>query len=136
MKLLLDSHAYLWWLLDDRRLPGPARTAIADPESLLHVSAATIWELSIKAALGRLELRGCDLVAEIAANGFVELPLRAAHARAAGALPRHHDDPFDRALIAQALAHGLTCVTRDPVFTTYGVRTLWSRVDRSEAAKT
>ncbi len=125
MRLLLDSHAYLWWLADDPRLGGAARRAILQPSAVVYVSAATVWELAIKQALGRLDTGDADLVDEIAANGFVELPVAAAHARAAAALPRHHDDPFDRMLVAQAQLEGLELVTRDPAFAAYGVTPVW-----------
>ena len=125
MKLLLDSHTYLWWLADDQRLGVRARKAITDPANLVLVSAATIWEIAIKASLGRLDLRGADIVAEIATNRFIELPITATHAAAAAALPRHHDDPFDRMLIAQVQLEHLRCVTRDPAFSAYHVPTLW-----------
>jgi len=125
VRLLLDSHAFLWWLLDDQRLSARARSAMLEPSTVVYVSAATVWELAVKAALGRLDLGGADLVEEIAANGFAELPITAAHASAAGALPRHHDDPFDRMLVAQAGLEGLHCVTRDPAFAAYGVEVLW-----------
>lgn len=121
MKLLLDSHAFLWWLAEDPKLSAGARQAVADPSATVHVSAATVWELAIKAALGKLELDGADLVVEIEENDFVELPMTARHAHAAATLPRHHDDPFDRMLIAQARIEGLTIVTRDPAFRAYGV---------------
>lgn len=124
MKLLLDSHAYLWWLVDRGDLAPAARDAIADRSSAVFVSPITIWELTIKEALGRLDTRGADLAVEIAANGFLELAFTAAHARRAGSLPRHHDDPFDRALIAQAQSEGLALVTRDGSFAAYGVEML------------
>ena len=124
MKLLLDSHAFLWWLSEDPKLRVGARQAVADPSSIVHVSAATVWELSIKASLGKLDLDGADLVEEIGENDFVELPMTARHSFAAATLPRHHDDPFDRMLIAQARIEGLTIVTRDPAFGAYGVSTL------------
>ena len=124
MKLLLDSHAFLWWLVEDPKLAVEARQAMADPASTVHVSAATVWELSIKATLGKLDLDGADLVEEIEANDFVELPMTARHALAEGTLPRHHEDPFDRMLIAQARIEGLTVVTRDPAFRAYGVAIL------------
>jgi PIN domain nuclease of toxin-antitoxin system len=125
MKLLLDSHAYLWWLMGAPELSPAAREAMADPGNTVLVSAATIWEMEIKRALGRLDVGDADLVAEIEANGFGELPVRARHATAAATLPRHHDDPFDRMLIAQSTAEGLTCVTRDRVFEEYGAARLW-----------
>jgi PIN domain nuclease of toxin-antitoxin system len=121
VRLLLDSHVFLWWLAEDPKLSSGARKAMADPSSVIHVSAATVWELSIKAALGKLDLDGADLVEEIEENDFVELAMTARHALAAATLPRHHDDPFDRMLIAQAQVEGLTVVTRDPAFRAYGV---------------
>lgn len=124
MKLLLDSHAFLWWLAEDPKLSDGARQAVADPSSVVHVSAATVWELSIKASLGKLDLDGADLVEEIQENTFLELPMTARHSQAAATLPRHHDDPFDRMLIAQARIEGLTIVTRDPAFRAYGVAIL------------
>jgi PIN domain nuclease of toxin-antitoxin system len=125
LRLLLDSHAYLWWLKDDRKLSAEARAAIADPGNAVLVSAATIWELEIKRAIGRLDVGGTDLAAEISANEFGELPVRASHGVAAARLPAHHADPFDRMLVAQAQAEGLVCVTADPAFAAYGAATLW-----------
>lgn len=125
MKLLLDSHAYLWWLADDPRLSPAARAAVADPANLVLVSAATIWEIEIKRSLGRLDAGDQDLVAEIQANRFDELPVAARHAEAAARLPRHHEDPFDRMLVAQSQVEGLVCVTRDSAFEAYGVARLW-----------
>lgn len=124
MNLLLDSHTFLWWLADDPKLGKRARQAIADGSTLVHVSAATLWEIAIKQALGKLEVESADLAAEIPANGFVELPITGSHALRAGALPRHHDDPFDRMLVAQALDEGLTLVTRDPALEAYELSTL------------
>jgi PIN domain nuclease of toxin-antitoxin system len=124
VKLLLDSHAFLWWLAEDPKLSANARQAVADPSSIVHVSAATVWELSIKASLGKLDLDGADLVEEIGENDFVELPMTARHSHTAATLPRHHEDPFDRMLIAQARIEGLTVVTRDPAFRAYGIAIL------------
>ena len=131
MRLLLDTHAFLWWLADDPRLSAEAKEAISEARSIVHVSTATIWEISIKANIGkanigkanvgRIDLGGADLALEISANGFVELPITARHAMAAGGLPRHHDDPFDRMLIAQAQAEGLAVVTHDTAFRSYDV---------------
>ena len=121
MRLLLDSHAFLWWLQDSPRLGRDARRLVADPKSIVHVSAATVWELSIKATLGKLHVDRADLPAEIAANGFVELPITAAHAWHAGRLPPTHEDPFDRMLIAQAQLEELTVLTHDTAFREYDV---------------
>ncbi len=126
MRLLLDTHAFLWWLADDPKLGREVREAISDPSAIVHVSAASLWEISVKASLGRLDVGGADLEAEIAAGDFVELPISARHALAAGALPRHHDDPFDRMLIAQAQAEGLRLVTPDRALAAYGVAILES----------
>ena len=100
MRLLLDTHAFLWWLSNDRKLSTAARDAIREPHAIVHVSAASIWEIAIKAKLGRLDVRDSDLVAEIEANGFAELAITARHAQSAGALPRHHDDPRDKVAAA------------------------------------
>jgi PIN domain nuclease of toxin-antitoxin system len=124
VKLLLDSHAFLWWLTEDPQLSAGARQAVADPAATVFVSAATIWELAIKAALGRLDLGGADLAAEIASNDFVELPVNARHSLAAAYLPRHHGDPFDRMLIAQAQIEGLTVVSRDAALRAYEIQIL------------
>ena len=124
MKLLLDTHAFLWWLSDDGKLSATARDAIRDPHAIVHVSAASIWEIAIKIKLGRLAVRDGDLAAEIEANGFTELAITARHAQSAGALPRHHDDPFDRMLIVQAQLEDLVLITHDRRFRRYGVQLL------------
>ncbi len=126
MRLLLDTHVYLWWLADDASLSEEARRAIADPSALVHVSAASLWEAWIKEALGRLELGGSDLAGEIAANGFIELPVNASHAREAAHLPPHHQNPFDRMLVAQARLEGLTLVTSNVRLEPYEVPLLGS----------
>lgn len=123
MKLLLDTHALLWWLDDDPRLTAGARSVIADPGNDVFYSAASTWEMAIKIAAGRLEVRG-DLPSAIASSGFGALPISVEHAVAAGALPPHHHDPFDRMLVAQARLEGLTIVTRDPNIPGYEVQTL------------
>lgn len=120
MNLLLDTHAFLWWLADDPTLSGEARNAIGERSAIVYVSAASLWEISIKQALGKLKVESPDLAAEITANGFVELPITGRHALEAGALPPHHSDPFDRMLVAQASLEDLTLVTRDPAIEAYG----------------
>jgi len=122
VRLLLDTHALLWWLADEGLNP-PARDAIADPANLVVVSAASAWEISIKKALGKLAAPD-DLERQVQTGGFVPLPISIAHGIAAGQLPHHHEDPFDRMLIAQAFAEGLTIVTRDKRFDDYGVALL------------
>lgn len=122
MRLLLDTNALLWWLVD-KGLTDQAREAIADPGNLVAVSAVSAWEISIKKALGKLSAPD-NLEHQIQAAGFTPLPVTITHGIAAGQLPRHHDDPFDRMLIAQAAAEGLTIVTRDKRFSDYNVALL------------
>ena len=119
MRLLLDTHALLWWLADEGLIPQ-AREAIADPANLVAVSAASAWEISIKKALGKLSAPD-DLEQQVQTSGFIPLPITIAHALAAGQLSRHHEDPFDRILVAQAIAEGMTIVTRDKRFEDYDV---------------
>lgn len=123
MRLLLDTHALLWALGDADELEPTARSAIVDPENSVLVSAASAWEISIKKALGRLDAPD-DLADQLAAAHFEPLAITIAHSLAAGALPRHHADPFDRMLAAQARLEGLTIVTRDENIPLYGVSTL------------
>jgi PIN domain nuclease of toxin-antitoxin system len=124
MKLLLDTRALLWWLDDNKALSAKARRAIRDARNTVFVSAATAWEMSIKQALGKLQAPD-DLADALTANRFHPLPITINHATAAGSLPRHHDDPFDRMLVAQAHAELLTLVTQDPQIGLYGVPILW-----------
>ena len=123
MRLLLDSHALLWWLDEDSRLGRAALSAIADPTTDVHVSSVSIAELTIKIGLGKLTVNG-DLAQHVVANDFIELPLAMAHASALKELPPVHRDPFDRLLIAQARVEGLTLVTADRVLDDYDVRLL------------
>ena len=111
----------LWWLIDDQHLRGEVRSVLADPESEVFVSAASVWEAAIKRALGKLRFDTAGLLATLASGGFQALPINAPHALAAAELARHHEDPFDRMLIAQAAALGLTIVTHDRAFEAYGV---------------
>lgn len=125
MRLLLDTHALLWWLADDPSLSQPAREAIADGANVVAVSAATAWEVSIKRTLGTLEVPD-DLETQVDANDFLTLPITFAHGLAAGSLPRHHDDPFDRMIVTQAQAGSFTVVTHDTHLAHYGVGVLWT----------
>ena len=123
MILLLDAHALIWWADQRDGLSDAARRSIADPANDVLVSAASIWELSIKQGLGKLRL-DVDLEAEIERAGFSALPITIADAIAAGALPRHHRDPFDRMLVAQANRLDAVIVTRDRAFADYEVKVL------------
>jgi len=123
VNLLLDSHALLWALHDPGRLRAEAAAAIRDPERGVFFSAASAWELELKAALGKLELPDAWLDAA-GETGFVEIPVTAAEARDSARLPWHHRDPFDRIMVAQARRHGLQIATRDPLIPAYGVPTL------------
>ena len=126
MSLLLDTHVFLWWLVDDPRLSPEARVTIADSSVMAFVSAASLWEAEIKTALGRLELDvdTVDLANEVAANGFTELAITGRYTRTAATLPPHHNDPFDRMLVAQAMVDDLRLVTADQVIGRYGVAVL------------
>jgi PIN domain nuclease of toxin-antitoxin system len=121
--LLLDTHVLLWWLADDPRLTPAMREAIADPSRSVVVSAASAWEAAIKAAVGKLRVPD-GLRDELVRHGFDELPVTVEDGLAAGALPRHHSDPFDRMLIAQAARRQFVLVTADRRFSDYDVLTL------------
>jgi PIN domain nuclease of toxin-antitoxin system len=128
MRLLLDTHAFLWWLDGDRRLATRGRRMIADEKTEVFVSAASAWEIAIKAAAGKLpgaldvaaDVSGC-----IAGQGFTPLDITVVHAQRAGSLPHLHRDPFDRMLVAQALVEGLPILSNDAVFDAFAVRRIW-----------
>jgi PIN domain nuclease of toxin-antitoxin system len=122
MRLLLDSHVFLWWKAMDPRLsPAMVRTIAEAAE--VHVSAATAWELGLKVSLGKLRLPE-SVEDGIAAAGFTELPVHFRHTREAVGLPPHHHDPFDRMLVAQARCEGLTLMTHDDKIIQYEVSVL------------
>lgn len=121
MKLLLDTHILLWWLADDTRLRDEARRAIGEPGNMVWVSAASVWEISIKHGLGRIDLPIDQLPADLEASRFLALHITPVHAIAAGKLPFHHRDPFDRMLLGQAQIEGLTLVTHDSALQRYGI---------------
>lgn len=123
MILLLDAHVLLWWLADDPTLPTTARTAIADPANDVLVSAASIWEIAIKRALGKLDAP-TGVTEAVDRAGFGVLPITGDDAEQAGALPAHHRDPFDRMLVAQADRVGALIVSRDDVFARYEAEVL------------
>jgi PIN domain nuclease of toxin-antitoxin system len=123
-RLLVDTHALLWWLSDDPGLSEDARAAMADPSATLLVSSASVWEIAIKRALGRLTAPD-DLLDVIADEGFSLLPVSGEHAWEVRRLPAHHRDLFDRLLVAQARLEGALVVTADPSFGEYDVARLW-----------
>ena len=128
MRVLLDTHALLWWLDGDRRLSQRARRLIGDDETTVLVSAASAWEICTKFRLGKLpgaaavatDVKGC-----LESQGFAQLPITIDHAQRAGSLPGPHRDPFDRVLIAQSQAENLPLVSIDHVFGAYGLRVIW-----------
>lgn len=123
MNLLLDTHALIWAFTDDPSLGEAARVAIASPDNLVFASAASVWEIAIKRALGKLRAPD-DVNEQITLHRFEPLAMTGDHAWIAGNLPALHADPFDRMLIAQARGEGLTIVTRDSQFAAYGVPVL------------
>ena len=128
VNILLDTHALLWWLFDDPKLSRKARGVIADPKSIVHVSAASAWEIATKHRKGKLPHAGDvprRLDEYIRSARMIPLPITVPHAIAAGALPGPHNDPFDRMLVAQSLAERLPIVSIDPVFRDYGARVIW-----------
>jgi len=128
MRLLLDTHALLWWQTADPRLSRAAFTAISNEDNQILVSAASAWEIAIKTRLNKLESipGAADRFAElIAADGFTHLPISHRHALRAGGHPSQHKDPFDRMLAAQSEIEGLHLVTTDAVFADFGTQVLW-----------
>lgn len=128
MRLLLDTHAFLWWLAGSGRLSQSARQAIDDDGTQALVSAASAWEIATKFRIGKLPdyaAVAMDVPKVIVERGFEPLPISVEHAHHAGALAGAHGDPFDRMLAAQALLEGLVLVTNDAAFAGFGVRVLW-----------
>lgn len=123
MRVLIDTHIFLWWDRQLRSLSRPLRAAIADEANNIFVSAASIWELAIKRALGKMRCNR-SIVDAVSELGFDILPVTGSHAEHAGGLPRHHNDPFDRMLIAQAYLEGMVLGSQDRRMRPYGVLTL------------
>lgn len=127
-RLLLDTHAFIWWATNDPRLSERAREAIADSRTAVFLSVVTPWEMTIKHALGRLELAEPPrslVYAQITRHGYLPLDVTLEHVLSVGELPVHHRDPFDRLLIAQAREERLTLVSADAAFTRYDMSVLW-----------
>lgn len=120
MKFLLDTHILLWWLGDEPNLSPQIRAVISNPENTIFVSAATVWEMSIKKSLGKLSVPN-NLLEKLKDNNFIVLDITAEHGLRVTDLPLHHKDPFDRMLIAQAMIEGLTIITFDTKFPLYDI---------------
>jgi len=127
MNLLVDTHALLWWWAANDRLSRRAHTALRSPANRIYVSAAVGWELAIKVNLGKLDARHvlADFPAILFDSGFKRLAIAMDHALRAGMLPRHHNDPFDRMLVAQAQALGFPIISADATFDQYGIERIW-----------
>lgn len=120
MKLLLDTHIILWWLMEDKRLTPNLFDAIADPENMIYISAASVWEITIKKQLGKLKCPD-NLIEVIAQSDFIELPINFKHSETIAKLPEHHKDPFDRMLIAQAYCEQLILLSNDTKMLNYNI---------------
>lgn len=128
MRALLDTHAFIWWMESSPRLPPTAMQAVADDTNTIFVSAVSVYEITRKVGLGKLALApelAADVPGAIRAQGFVGLDITLAHAQRAGAMTGAHRDPFDRLLIAQAIAEDLLLVSNETLFDSFGVRRLW-----------
>lgn len=128
MRLLLDTHAFLWWLAGDEALSEAARGAITPKRNAVFVSAASAWEIATKYRLGKLPGAAAivaDMDASIEDQSFTALPVTVRHGQLAGTLPGPHRDPFDRMLIAQAIIEGLAIVSTEESFDGYGITRLW-----------
>jgi PIN domain nuclease of toxin-antitoxin system len=124
VRLLIDSHAFVWWRAGSGALSATARDEIADPANEVLISTAALWELTIKEASGKLSLPA-DLDTIVTDEGFSVLSITVIHLRRLKTLPRIHRDPFDRMMIAQALAEGISIATADRIFGNYGVPIVW-----------
>jgi PIN domain nuclease of toxin-antitoxin system len=125
---LLDTHAFLWWMTDDKRLSRTASRFVADPENTSFLSASSVWEIATKFRIGKLPSATTiidDIEAALASQRFESMNITLAHAHRAGLLPGPLQDPFDRILIAQAQAEDLALVSNEQVFDRYGVRRIW-----------
>ena len=128
MTFLLDTHAFLWWLFNDRRLSETARGLILDPENEILVSSASAWEISTKHRLGKLPsatVLAQDIAGWVLRAGFRELAVTIPQAQRAGGWPQPHRDPFDRMLAAQSATEGIPVITDDAAIRTFGVRVVW-----------
>lgn len=125
---LLDTHAFLFWLTGDKRLPPRCRRLVAAATNEIVVSAASVWEIATKARIGKLKHAGvvaADVPGHVVAQGFRAMPISMNHAQTAGSLPEPHRDPFDRMLIAQSQLERIPIISADEIFDRYGVNRVW-----------
>ncbi len=128
MNVLLDTHAFLWWVIDDSRLSDTARATIANPDNIIHLSVVSAWEIIIKERTGKLSLPEPPetyIPSRLASNQFASLTVQMQHVLQVASLPNHHRDPFDRLLIAQSQTEQIPILTVDPVISLYSVNTIW-----------
>ena len=123
-RILLDTHAFLWWKENNPKLSLPAREAIASA-AVVYVSAASAWEVAIKSSLGKIKLPS-SFSEGVEESGFIELPIQFTHAAAVELLPNHHADPFDRMIIAQSRVEKLVVVSHDRAIEPYGIPVIWT----------
>jgi len=125
VRILLDTHALLWAIAEPARLPERVAMAVRNPANDVFVSAVSTWEITIRAAIGKIEADVAEIAATFEAMGFVELPVTVAHTIRLREIPPHHRDPFDRLLVAQAIEGGFTLASRDRAFAAYGIGVVW-----------
>jgi len=128
MRGLLDTHTFLWWITENSRLSTNIYSILSDGDNELYLSAASGWEIAIKAGLGRLQLPANPekfIAEQVQINSIIVLPIQMSHALYVYSLPAHHNDPFDRMLIAQAKLEDLTILTADPLIAKYDVKIIW-----------
>ncbi|MEK6581539.1 MAG: type II toxin-antitoxin system VapC family toxin [Nitrospirota bacterium] len=132
MRALLDTHTFIWWIMDDPKLPSYVRSIISDGDNELFFSAASCWEIAIKAQIGRIKLpsRPDIFISEqLALNAVQTLPIQVSHALHVFNLPRLHRDPFDRMIIAQSQLEDLLVLTLDPLIAKYKIKTIWKEAE-------
>jgi PIN domain nuclease of toxin-antitoxin system len=128
MKLLLDTHAFLWFITDDPALSRESKRLVEEPENDVILSVASLWEMAIKVSLGKLTISQPFepfITSQLAANAISLLNISTGHVAVVATLPFHHRDPFDRLLIAQAMVEQLPVLSTDPVFDSYPIKRLW-----------
>jgi PIN domain nuclease of toxin-antitoxin system len=121
VRILLDTHVFIWWDDENPALAGELRAAIADPGNDIYVSAASVWEIAIKRRRGKIAFARAGIAEAVARNRFLALPIAPDHAEHAGGLPPHHRDPFDRMLVAQAMLERMVLGTQDALMRPYGI---------------